>query len=59
MRVDGLKLREGTKLDNLTCPSGNEFPTEATEGELFRLKGHAPSPFLITVRLESVGIGQI
>ena len=44
MRVDGLKLREGTKLDNLTCPSGNEFPTEVTDGELFRLKGHASLP---------------
>lgn len=55
MRVDGLTLREGTKLDNLSCSSGSEFPVETTEGELFRLKGHAPSPFLITVRLESVG----
>lgn len=44
MRVDGLKLREGTKLDNLTCPSGSVFPTEATDGELFRLKGHASLP---------------
>lgn len=44
MRVDGLQLREGTSVNNLTCPSGSELPDKPSDGELFRLKAHKVLP---------------
>lgn len=41
MKIHGLKLEEGADIGNLTCPRGSEFPKLPSDGELFRLKGHA------------------
>lgn len=40
MRIDSPTVKEGTRIENLVCPIGVTFPP-ASEGELFRLRGHA------------------
>jgi hypothetical protein len=46
MRIDGIRLQEGSNISNLVVASGNNFPALPNEGELFfrsdidiRLKG--------------------
>jgi hypothetical protein len=36
MRQDGVELKEGTDIKNLTIPSGATFPLNPTDGELFK-----------------------
>ena len=35
MRIDGIKLQEGSSISNLVVASGTNFPSQADEGELF------------------------
>jgi len=43
VKINGnLKLQEGTQIENLTLPSGNEFPDQPNNAELFCLNIDLP-----------------
>lgn len=44
MKIHGLNLHEGADVQNMTCPRGDVFPDNPTDGELFRLKGNTALP---------------
>ena len=35
MRIDGIRLLEGSKISNLTVAAGTEFPLTPSDGEIF------------------------